>query len=259
MFNITHHLSRIRTRPLNFTIRRFSDKQGPEAATQTVTDPYSLLPEDERKDFFKLNELFSMENLFEARCHFGHKDVLLNQHMRPYIFGKRLGVTIIDLNETTRLLRRALLISAEIAYRKGIILFVMENRQNAHFVEDAAKDCGEYAYCRKWNDRIFTDSQAIFNAVTRLPDLCIFFSTLGAFGHHRGITISAKMLIPTIAICDTNSDPTLVTYPVPGNDDTPDSIQLYSRLFKEAIMKGKEKREDILERYGEEFYYKTID
>lgn len=215
---------------------------------QNLSSQNESHPLDESKDdFFGLNELFTVEDLFNARCHYGHKEQLLNPHMRPYIFGKRLGALIIDLNETARLLRYALKITAEIAYRKGIILFILENRQNAHIVENAARECGEFAYCRKWQDKIFTDSQSTFKAVTRLPDLCILFSTLGSFGHHRAVTISARMMIPTIAICDTNSDPTLVTYPVPGNDDTPESIEFYSRLFKTAILKAKEKRPKELE------------
>ena len=60
------------------------------------------------------------------------------------------------------------------------------------------------------------------------------------------------MLIPSIAICDSNSDPRLVTYPVPGNDDTPVAIHLYCDLFKEAVLRGKSKREEILAKFSEQ-------
>lgn len=203
----------------------------------------SLDTNEEARDPFKIDQLINVKTLFEARCHFGHVEGLLNGHMRPYIFGKRLGVLIIDLEQTAALMRQALQVAAEIAFRKGVILFVMENRQNAHLVEETAKECGEFAYCRRWNDEVFTNSQKKFGSVTRLPDLCIFLSTRGAFGQHRAVLMSAKMMIPTIGICDTNSDPTLVTWAVPGNDDTPDSIALYCQMFKQAILNGKERRQ----------------
>lgn len=202
----------------------------------------------------------TVEDLINARAHFGHKEGLLNPHMRPYIFGKRLGVLIFDLEQTVKLLNRALDVTAEIAYRNGIIMFTSVSRQNGYMVEEAAKECGEYAYCRRWRSQVFTNSQRIFGAVTRLPDLMILFSTMNIEnGVHQAVNMSAKMLIPTIAICDTNSDPTLITYPVPGNDDSPQSIEYYSHLFKTAVLNGKTKRKEVIDEFGEEFYNKTLD
>lgn len=215
---------------------------------------------DEKLDF-GVEDMFTVEDLFNARVHFGHKEELLNGHMRPYIFGKRLGVLIIDLEETARLLKHALQVSAEIAFRGGIILFIHPSRQNGHIVEEAAKECGEYAYCRRWRSAIFANSQQIFRAVTRLPDLNIIFSTATVMGNkiHQSVTMSAKMLIPSIGICDTNCNPTLITYPVPGNDDSPQSIELYCKLFKQAILKGKERKKEIIELNGENYYHQMID
>lgn len=210
-------------------------------------------------DPFKLLDMFTIEDLLNARCHFGHKERLLNEHMRPFIFGKRLGVLIFDLDQTAKMLRKALQVTAEIAYRKGIILFVHGSRQNGWIVEKAAQECKEYAYCRRWNNEVFTNSERLFSAVVRLPDLVIMFSTIDqANTQHKAVVMSAKMLIPTIGICDTNSNPTLITYPVPGNDDTPESIQLYSRLFRDAVLRGKAKREEVIEEHGEEFYHETL-
>lgn len=77
----------------------------------------------------------------------------------------------------------------------------------------------------------------------RLPELCIILSTLdGSCNQHLAVKDCAKLLIPSIGICDTNSDPRLVTYPVPGNDDSPTAMELYCRLFKQAILLGKNKR-----------------
>lgn len=196
----------------------------------------------------------------ESRVHFGHKEQMLNEHMRPFIFGKRLGVLIFDLEQTDKFLKHALNVTAEIAYRNGIILFVHHSRQNGHLVETAAKDCGEYAHCRRWSSAILTDAQRTFRAVTRLPDLVVIFSVLEKVNElHPAVSISAKMLIPTVGICDTNADPTLVTYPVPGNDDSPQSIEFYCRLFKTAVLNGKAKRKEIIDKQGEDYYYKTLE
>lgn len=236
-------------RTLSSIAKADHDKLTPtEDISPLITTPPSI----------NVDDLFTVEDLFNARCHFGHKQGLYNPHMRPFIFGKRLDVLILDLDETARLLRLALQVTAQIAYRHGIILFVHRNKQTTHLIEDIAKECGEYAHCREWRNEVFSDSTNVFGAITRLPDLCIFLSTFSGFRPHRAIKMSAKLLIPTIGICDTNSDPTLITYPVPGNDDTIESIMLFSQLFKAAIMRGKEKRKEIIEKYGEDLYYKTI-
>lgn len=223
-------------------------------------EPALLLTEEDKKDFFRLNELFTVEDLFNARAHFGHKEGLLDPHMRPYIYGKRLGVLIFDLEKTAALMRKALTVTAEIAYRKGIILLMNRSRQTGYLVENAAKECGEYAYCRRWQHKVLTNSEKVFGTVTRLPDLIIMFTTLHVSNEtHKAVSIAAKMLIPTIGICDTNSNPTLITYPVPANDDTPQAIEFYCHLFKTAILNGKAKRKEIIEKYGEDFYNKTLE
>ena len=81
----------------------------------------------------------------------------------------------------------------------------------------------------------------------RLPDLVIVFKTMcSSFEQHEIIRTAAKSLTPTVAIVDSDCDPRLVTYPVPANDDTPCSIELYARLFKQAILLGKSKRRELI-------------
>ncbi|KAB0797601.1 hypothetical protein PPYR_08594 [Photinus pyralis] len=167
--------------------------------------------------------------------------------MLPYIYGSRLGHLIFDLDKTAVYLRRALNIAAHIAYRDGIIVFFLRNAQNAHIVEKTALECGEYAHTRFWRGGIFTNSTHQFGAVTRLPDLCIFLSTLNdILMQHTAVRDSAKMGIATIGIVDSNSNPNMITYPVPGNDDSTAAIQLYCKLFKAAILRGKDKRKEHL-------------
>lgn len=201
-----------------------------------------------------------MDQLVEARLHYGHKEGMLNPHMRPYIFGKRLGVLLFDLDKTVPLLDKALNVTAEIAYRNGIVLFVHQSRESGYIVEEAAKDCGEYAFCCRWRTAILTNAKDTFGSVVRLPDLLIMFSVVQKINQlHDAAKAAANMLIPTIGICDTNADPTLITYPVPGNDDSPQSIELYAQLFKTAVQKGKAKRAEVLEKQGEDYYYKSLE
>lgn len=184
-----------------------------------------------------------MRDLFDARVHFGHKEGSLDDRMRPYIYGTRLGHIIFDLDKTAIHLRHALNFAAHIAYRDGIIMFVNRNAQNSHHVERISMECGEFAHTRYWRGGVFTNANVQFGAVTRLPDLVIFLNTLNnVMTQHGAVRDSAKMNIPTVGIVDSNCNPNLITYPVPGNDDTPASVELYCDLFKRAIMRGKEKR-----------------
>nr|KAG5712081.1 hypothetical protein BaRGS_020807 [Batillaria attramentaria] len=112
-------------------------------------------------------------------------------------------------------------------------------------IEKAAVESGEYSHCRYWKGGTFTNSAVQFQAETRLPDLCIFINTLNnVFEQHRAVVESTKVLIPVVGVVDTNCDPRLITYPVPGNDDSPSAVNLYCRLFKEAILRGKAKRKE---------------
>lgn len=209
---------------------------------EELPKPRALTPL-EHADYFGVSKLISVKELFDARVHLGHKEGLVNDLMKPFIFGSRLGHHIIDLDQTVPHLFRALNFTAHIAYRDGIILFVTRNQQTSHMVEEAAKDCGEFAHTRWWRPGLFPNSERQFGTVTRLPDLVVLLSTLDTvFEEHLAVRECARMLIPTAAVVDTNCNPNLVTYPVPGNDDTPSAVQLYCRLFKEAVLRGKAKR-----------------
>ena len=188
----------------------------------------------------------TVRELFESRVHLGHKDGVRNPYMQPYIFGNRLGIDIIDLEQTKPLMQDALNFMAHIAFREGVILFLSRHKQTLLSVEQLASECNEYSHCRHWKRGMFTNATMLYGAVTRLPDLCVFVSMHDSvFEQHLAVVEAAKMNIPTIGIVDTSCDPRLISYPIPGNDDTPDSINLYCRLFKEAIMRGKEKRREI--------------
>lgn len=200
-------------------------------------------------DYFGVRPLVSIPQLFNARVHLGHKMGTLTTEMKEYIYGERLGVCIFDLNQTAEHLRSALNFIAHIAYREGIILFVTNHRESMHLVERTAKECGEYSHVRKWRVGLLTDSTAVFQTDIRQPDLIIMTHTQNSvFEMHPAIVEVSKMLIPIVGIVDSNSSPNLITYPIPGNDDSIASIQLYLQLFKAAIVLGKQKRkEDLLQ------------
>ncbi|XP_055627865.1 28S ribosomal protein S2, mitochondrial isoform X2 [Toxorhynchites rutilus septentrionalis] len=215
---------------------------------KTLTKRVIVISADEilkHSDYFGVHRLFTVEDLFKARVHFGHKEGTLHDNMKGYLYGSRLGHCIIDLDKTAQHLRLALNITAHIAYRGGIILFFNRNALNAHIVEKTAMECGEFSHTRFWRGGVFTNANVQFGAVTRLPDLCIFLNTqTNILEMHTAVKDSAKMNIPTIGVVDTNCNPNLITYPVPGNDDTPSAIELYCNLFKNAILLGKAKMKE---------------
>jgi len=197
-------------------------------------------------DFFGVRNLVTVKDLFDSRVHLGHKVGVRDPYMLPFLFGTRLGIDVIDLEQSALLLGDALNFLAHIAFRGGVVLFVSRHIQTIPLVERTALECGEYAYCSVWRPGTFTNSMIKFGAVTRLPDIVLFLSTLNnVFEMHEGITETAKLNIPSIGIVDSSCDPRLITYPVPGNDDTPCAVELYCRVFKEAIVRGKERAKDL--------------
>lgn len=203
--------------------------------------------------YFWIIDWKSVLKLFYNQIH--HDDwnvcVPLFRLMEPYLYGCRLDQDIFDLDQTVEHLQLALNFTAHIAYRGGIILFVSRRRQFGHLVESTAKDCGEYAHTRYWQGGLLTNANIQYGPGVRLPDLIIFLSTLNnVFQQHVGVRDAAKMNIPTVGVVDSNCNPCLVTYPVPGNDDTPVAMELYCRLFKMTINRAKDKRRQMELLYG---------
>lgn len=213
-------------------------KKDTEKESEVEINPF------DSRDYFEVSRLFTVKDLFNARVHLGHTVRSMTTQMRPFIHGTRFDTCIFDLDETSLLLRQALNFMAHIAHRGGIILFIGRQPQMAHMVERTAIECGEYAHCRQWNTMAFTASHQTFGGEIRLPDLIILLHTkVGTeYSEHQAIIDAAKLGIPTAAIVDSDCNPNLITYPIPGNDDTLDATQLYLHLFKQAILLGKKKR-----------------
>lgn len=224
----------------------FSSTPSPEVLKPAAVHDNKVADPLSHPDFFGVKDLFTLKDLFDARVHLGHKDGLLDPHMKKYLYGIRQRQCIIDLEKTVVHLQLALNFAAHVAYRDGIILLINRTPQFCHLVEKMATECGEYSHTREWQGGCFTNAWIQFGPGTRLPDLVIFFNTLNTvFQEHAGVRDSAKMNIPTIGIVDSNCNPNLITYPIPGNDDTQSAMELYCRLFKTAILRGKEKRKQM--------------
>lgn len=190
-------------------------------------------------DFFGVNAATSVRQLFEARVHLGHKTGVWDPRTKPYLFGSRAGIHIIDLDKTLVHLRRALSVAGHVAYRNGIILFVNERSQFERLTQKAARDCGEYFVTQRWTGGTLTNSQMLLGTL-RLPDLIIFFSVPPS---KTAIKEAAMSNIPSIGVIDSDCNPNLITYPIPGNDDSPTAVSLYSSLFSEVITQAKARRQ----------------
>lgn len=191
-------------------------------------------------DYFGVTGVTSVQQLFEARVHLGHKTGTWDPHMKPYLFGSRAGIHIIDLDKTLVNLRRALNVAGHVAYRNGIILFVNERSQFERIVQKAARDCGEYFNTQHWIGGTLTNSQMLLGTL-HLPDLIIFLSVQPS---KTGIKEAIMCNIPSIGVVDSDCNPNLITYPIPGNDDTPTAMSLYCDLFSEVILQAKAKRKE---------------
>lgn len=232
-----------------------------------------------RKGDYMSNSNFTMRQLLEAGVHYGHVTRKWNPKMAPYIFGKRNGIHIIDLEQTVPMLQKALDVSRDIVSNYGRVLFVGTKTQAAEKVKEAAKKCGQYYVNHRWLGGMLTNWKTISNSIKRLKVLEEQIEkpvgltkkeilnlkreheklelALGGIRDMGGIpdliividTLreaiavkeAQKLGIPVIAIVDSNSDPDGLTYPIPGNDDATKSINLYCDLFSAAILEGLQK------------------
>ncbi len=220
---------------------------------------------------------FTMRQLINAGVHFGHTIRRWNPKMKPYLFGIRNGVHIIDLQQTVPLLHQALLALHDTAAKGGRILFVGTKRQAQERVAEAAQRCGQYYVNQRWLGGMLTNWKTISNSIGSLKQLDEHLEkhkdaltkketlqlnrerqklemALGGIKNMGGqpdlivvfdtnkeaiaIEEATKLRIPIIAILDSNSDPDGVVYPVPGNDDASRSIELYCNLFSDAVIGG---------------------
>lgn len=222
----------------------------------------------------------SIKNLLEAGVHFGHQTRRWNPKMAPYIFGSKDKIHIINLDRTAVMLEAALKVAHDVAAEGGRILFVGTKRQSSDRVAEAAKKCGQYYVNHRWLGGMLTNWKTISQSIKKLENLehrmqdenillkkkeILLLQrkteklnkVLNGVRNMGGIPSllfvldvlvdktsveEAKVLgIPVIGICDTNSDPTIIDYPIPGNDDSVRAIDLYCSLIESAVISGIQK------------------
>jgi small subunit ribosomal protein S2 len=220
---------------------------------------------------------FSMRQLLEAGVHFGHQKHRWNPKMERFIFGVRNDIHILDLSQSVPLLQRALQLVSDTVAEGGRVLFVGTKRQAAPVVAQAARDCAQYYVNSRWLGGTLTNWQTISNSINRLRELegqlaegaegltkkerllldrekTRLETDLGGIKdmgnlpnllfvidtnkEANAINEARRLGIPVIAIVDTNSDPDLIDFPVPGNDDASRALELYCSLISRAAIDG---------------------
>lgn len=219
--------------------------------------------------------------LLEAGVHFGHQTKKWNPKMKPYIYGEKNGIYIVDLEKTMALLTRACNFIRETASTGAPILLVGTKSQAQPVIEEEAKRCGMFYVNHRWLGGMLTNYATIRNSVRRYKQLIQMredgtFEVLkkkevselgkeiarleknlagvtameklpGALfvidAKHEEIAIKEanRLGIPVVAIVDTDSDPDLVQYPIPGNDDAIRSIKLLTSIVVDSLIEGAQK------------------
>jgi small subunit ribosomal protein S2 len=219
----------------------------------------------------------TLRQLFEAGVHFGHNTRRWNPKMQDYLFGVRNNVHIIDLEQTVPMMQRALQAMRDVAASGGRILFVGTKRQAQERIAEAAQRCGQYYVDHRWLGGMLTNWKTISQSIKRLreinekldsqskkftkkeslqmsrdrdkleralggikdmgglPDIIFVIDTLK---ENIAIAEAVKLGLPVVAIVDSNSDPTQITFPIPGNDDASRAIDLYCDLAAQAVLDG---------------------
>lgn len=220
---------------------------------------------------------YTMRQLLEAGVHFGHTTRRWNPKMKPFIFGVRNNIHVIDLQQTVPMLDAALKQVRDIAARGGRVLFVGTKRQAQEKVAEAAQRCGQYYVNQRWLGGMMTNWKTISQSIARLRHLDDVLggditgmtkkeilqltrerdklqSSIGGIRDMGGqpdavividtnkeaiaIQESNVLKIPVIGVVDTNSDPDGIDFPIPGNDDALRAIELYCQLFSDAVLDG---------------------
>ena len=220
----------------------------------------------------------TMRELLEAGVHFGHQTNHWNPKMKPYVFGARNGIYIIDLQKTVDQTRAACQFLASVTAEGRKVLFVGTKKQAKEVVEQEAVRAGMFHVTNRWLGGMLTNYQTVKASIDRLKKLEALKASeawnetpkkeqsridreLEKLGHAQGgiqemkklpgaifiidttkehiaVKEAKKLGIPTVAVVDTNCDPTGIDYVVPGNDDAIRSVRLFARLAADSCIEG---------------------
>ncbi|TFK64076.1 hypothetical protein BDN72DRAFT_825950 [Pluteus cervinus] len=193
--------------------------------------------------------------LLAAGAHFGHSSTRMNPNFTPYAYGTRAGITVIDLDQTLPLLRRAANLVRAVAYANGQIVFIGTRPDLRPIVEKAAERVGKQGYHvgERWLPGTLTNKVQMYgNAVVKeekvTPDLVILLNPLANMNAIRECAIEH---VPTIGIIDSNADPRIVMYPIPANDENTRTAELIAGVLSIAGREGTALRQAEDERRAE--------
>ncbi|NOQ47246.1 MAG: 30S ribosomal protein S2 [Desulfobulbaceae bacterium] len=224
----------------------------------------------------------TMRQMLEAGLHFGHQTRRWNPKMKPYIYGPRNGIYIVNLDVTMKMSGRAYRYSADVVAEDGSILFVGTKRQGQAIIREEAERCGMFFINHRWLGGMMTNFQTIKNSIDRLKKIETMQEdgtinrfpkkeilkmekervkldrNIGGIKNMRtlpdalfvidprkeeiAVGEAKKLGIPVVALTDTNCDPDGIDYVIPGNDDAIRAIKLISSMMAEAVMEGKGRR-----------------
>jgi small subunit ribosomal protein S2 len=220
-----------------------------------------------------------MKELLEAGVHFGHQTRRWNPKMKEYIFGERNGIHIVDLQKTLKMFRDAARYVGEQAAQGKTVLFIGTKRQAQEAVAEEARRCGMFWVNHRWLGGTLTNWATVQKSIKRLKDLKAMvedgrmdqFSkkerarleremkhlqqnlegienmsglpdvifVIDAHNEEIGVREARRMGIPVVSIVDTNSDPDLVDWVIPGNDDALRAIKLFTSKIADAVVEGR--------------------
>ena len=222
----------------------------------------------------------TMKELLEAGVHFGHQTRRWNPKMKEYIFGERNGIHIIDLQKTLKMFREAARYVAELAGQGKTVLFLGTKRQAQEATAEEANRCGMYYVNHRWLggtltnwvtlqksikrlkllkamtedgrmaalpkkeaarlDRELKHLQQNFAGVEAMASLPDAMFVIDPNAEVIAVREARRMGIPVVAIVDTNCDPDLVDWVIPGNDDALRAIRLFTSKISDAVLSGRE-------------------
>jgi len=210
----------------------------------------------------------TMKQLLEAGVHFGHQTKRWNPKMKPYIFGARNGIYIIDLQKTVQMARAAFRFVADVTARGGSVLFVGTKKQAQDTIREESVRAGQFFVTSRWLGGTLTNFKTIKQGIDRLKTLekmaedgtferlpkkevanldgvkemsrlpgCVF--VIDPKKEHIAVHEASRLGIPVIGVVDTNCDPDGIDFVIPGNDDAIRSIKLFTSKVADACVEGR--------------------
>ncbi len=230
-----------------------------------------------------MGQTLTIKNLLEAGVHFGHHSRRWNPKMKPFIFGKRQGIFIIDLEKSLERIRLAYDAARNLTEAGKDILFVGTKQQARPIITEEAQRCGAPYVTERWIGGLLTNFDIVSTRIARLAELermVVDNNYAGStkkeslllqrehkkLGHvfnglknldrlpgalfvvdpvreATAVAEAKRVRIPVLALIDTNGDPTDIDFPIPGNDDALRSIRLVASTIAEAVMEGRKQFE----------------